>query len=116
MGKNKNWCMKCTKKHYPPTGKKCLINMETQHLEKAPDSVAVEEDDVARDCLSSRNVSKSLATAGCSTKTSTTKKNLFVDGPGAWWGWGMGWGEGGGPVDVVVNRKVAWPHEHILGG
>ena len=22
----------------------------------------------------------------------------------------------GGPVEVVVNKKVAWPHEHILGG
>ena len=22
----------------------------------------------------------------------------------------------GGPVDVVVNKNVAWPHEHILGG
>ena len=83
MGKNKHWCTKCTKKHYPPTGKKCLMNMETQHVEKSSDSVAVEEDDVVRDCLSSRKVTKSLATAGCSTKTSTTKKDLFVDGTGA---------------------------------
>ena len=83
MGKNKNWCTKCTKKHYPPTGKKCLINIETQHLEKSSGSMAVEEDDVVRDCLSSCKVTKSLATAGCSTKTSTTKKDLFVDGPGA---------------------------------
>ena len=22
----------------------------------------------------------------------------------------------GGPVEVTVNKKVAWPHEHILGG
>ena len=83
MGKNKNWCTKCTKKHYPPTGKKCIVNTETQHLEKAAGSVAVGEGDVVQDCLSSRKVSKSLATAGCSTRASTTKKDLFVDGPGA---------------------------------
>ena len=22
----------------------------------------------------------------------------------------------GGPVDVIVQKKVSWPHEHILGG
>ena len=80
MAKNKNWCTNCTKKHYPPTGKKCPFSMEKQDLEKASDSVVVEADDVVRDCLSSHKVTKSLA--GCSTKSSSTKKDLFVNGPG----------------------------------
>ena len=80
--KTKNWCTKCTQKHYPPTGKKCPMDMVKQDLEKTSVSVVVEEDLVVQDCLSSRKVSKSLATAGCSTKTSTAKKDLFVNGSG----------------------------------
>ena len=81
MGKNKNWCTTCTKKHFPPTGKKCPVNIEKQQKAAANDTV--EEGSVVRDSLSGQTVSKSLASAGCSTKESTHKKDLFVSGPGA---------------------------------
>ena len=83
MGKNKNWCTTCTKKHFPPTGKKCPVNIEKQQKDKAAVNVTVEEGSAVRDSLSGHTVSKSLASAGCSTKGSTCKKDLFVGGPGA---------------------------------
>ena len=83
MGKNKNWCTTCTKKHFPPTGKKCPVNIEKQKQEKAAVNVTVEESSDVRDSLLGHNVSKSLASAGCSTKGGTRKKDLFVAGPSA---------------------------------
>ena len=46
--------------------------------EKASDSVAVEEDEVLWDSLSSHKITKSLASAGCSTKANTNKKDLLL--------------------------------------
>ena len=46
--------------------KKCPINIEKQKLEKASDSV------------SSHKITKSLASAGCSTKANTNKKDLLL--------------------------------------
>ena len=83
MGKNKNWCWKCSQKHYPLTRKKFPVNVDNLDTEKASDSVAVEESDVVQDCLSGHKVTKSLAVGGCITKTSTTKKDMFAKGYGA---------------------------------
>ena len=54
MGKNKNWCTTCTKKHFPPTGKKCPVNIEKQIQEKAAVNVTVEEGSDVWDSLSGR--------------------------------------------------------------
>ena len=43
----------------------------------------MEEGSAVRDSLSGHTVSESMASAGCSTKGSTCKKDLFVGGPGA---------------------------------
>ena len=83
MGKNKNWCTTCTKKHFLTTGKKCPVNIEKQQKQKAAVNVTVEEGSAVQDSLLGQTVSKSLASAGCSTKGSTHKKDLFVGGPGA---------------------------------
>ena len=82
MGKNKNWCTTCTKKHFSLTDKKFPVNIEKQQKEKAIANVTVEEGTAARDSLSGQTISKSLASAGCSTKGST-HKDLFVGGLGA---------------------------------
>ena len=81
MGKNKNWCTTCTKKHFPPTDQKCPVNIEKQ--QKAAANVTVEEGSVVRDSLSGQTVSKNLALAGCCTKGSTHRKDLFASGPGS---------------------------------
>ena len=83
MGKNKNWCTTCTKKDFPPTGKKMPCKHRKHKQEKAAVNGTVEESSDVRDSLLGHNVSKSLASAGCSTKGGTHKKDLFVPGPSA---------------------------------
>ena len=77
MGKNKKWCTTCTKKHFPPTGKKCPVNIEKQKQEKAAVNVTAEKSSDVQDSLLGHNVSKRLASAGFSTKGALARRTCL---------------------------------------
>ena len=46
MGKGKNYCSKCEKRHFPPTGKKCTEGQDSAGMSVVKDKNASKSKDI----------------------------------------------------------------------
>ena len=100
-----------TKKKLSTVGKSCKVKQKSKHVvctdESSEDSDFPSLYGIKTSKAVQRKINRSLANLDSSTVPQGNEQALKPKSKRV---------GGGGPVEVVVSKKVAWPHEHILGG